>query len=214
MSSLQLSHSHLVLRHSSYCYRVRSHVVDHWLHAEDPPIRSHVSGPVPTLQSIWWFSLASTSLFGRTCLQELPVLGLRFSFVANGSIPLYHVFLPFFSRHPCPYGPTTLTPVLVLQLTSIISLDLCSCFFSAYLPIGVNDTGLNRGFTARPDCAVHRPSPLVPRFSLALLTYLSQGSHALTPVWLRSLYRSFSVDPLSCYLFGDIAFGGMPSLRT
>ena len=90
-----------------------------------------------------------------------------------------------------------------------------SCFFSAYLPKGSNDTGHNDGFTARPDCAVHRPSPLGPRFSLALLAYLWHRSHVLTPVWLRSQYRSLPVDPLSCcFFFGEIAFGGMPSLRT
>ena len=79
---------------------------------------------------------------------------------------------------------------------------------------GFNDTGLNRGFTARPDCAVHRPCPLGPRFSQGLLAYSPHRSHVLVPVWLRSPYRSFPVDPLSCYVFGEIVFGGMPSLRT
>ena len=37
MSSLHVIPSHLVLRHFSYCYRVRAHVVDHWLHVERPP---------------------------------------------------------------------------------------------------------------------------------------------------------------------------------
>ena len=111
LASLNFSPSHIVLRHSSYCYCLWSHIVDHWLHVESP-FRSHVSGPVLALQPIFRFSLAST-LFGRTCPQEPLAVGLRSSFGASGSIPLDHSFLAF-SWHYCPYGPTTLTPVLAL----------------------------------------------------------------------------------------------------
>ena len=37
LTSLQFSPNHLILRHSSYCYRLWSHVVDHWLHIESLP---------------------------------------------------------------------------------------------------------------------------------------------------------------------------------
>ena len=40
------------------------------------------------------------------------------------------------------------------------------------------------------------------------------GPNILTPVRLRSPYRSFPVDPRSCYFFGEIAFGGMSPLLT
>ena len=118
-----------------------------------------------TLQPICRFSLASTFLFGCTCPQDPLAVRLRSRFVASGSIPLDHYFLPF-SRHPYLYGPTALTPVLALQLADIVYLFF---FFSAYPPIGFNYTGLNHGFTARPDCAVHRPSPFGPRFFSCLV---------------------------------------------
>ena len=35
-----------------------------------------------------------------------------------------------------------------------------------------------------------------------------------TPIRLRSPHRSFSVDPLSCYVSGEIVFRRMPSTRT
>ena len=109
MSSLHVSPSHLVLRHSSYCYRVRSPVVAHWLGIENPPLKSRVTGPLPTLQSICRFSLASASLSGCTCPQGLTVLGLRSSFVANGSVPLDHFVLHFFSA-PLPLRPSDTDP--------------------------------------------------------------------------------------------------------
>ena len=58
-----------------------------------------------------------------------------------------------------------------------------------------NYTDLSRGVAARPDCAVHRPSPLGPRFALGLLAYLSHRSHVLTPVWLRSPFRLSKLTP-------------------
>ena len=88
----------------------------------------------------------------------------------------------------------TLIPVLALQPTGLH-------FLLFLFGIGFNYTGLNHGFTARPDCAVHRPSPLGPRFALGLLAYLSYRAHVLTPAWLRSPYRSFPLDPLSCCYF-------------
>ena len=64
------------------------------------------------------------------------------------------------------------------------------------MPIGFYDTGLHRGFAARPDCAAHRPSsPLGPRMHPVILGYLSHGSYVLTLVWLRSPYRPILVDP-------------------
>ena len=59
------------------------------------PRRFHVSGLVLSLQPFCRFSFASAFLFGRTCPQEPLAIGLRSSFVASGSIPLDHYFLPF-----------------------------------------------------------------------------------------------------------------------
>ena len=36
LTSLHFSPSHLILRHSSYCYCLWFHIVDHWLHIESP----------------------------------------------------------------------------------------------------------------------------------------------------------------------------------
>ena len=62
------------------------------------------------------------------------------------------------------------------------------------MPIGFYDTGLKRGFAARPDCAVHRPFPLGPRLPV-ILADLSHEPYVLTAVWLCSPCRSFLVDP-------------------
>ena len=145
------------------------------------PLRSHVTGPVLTLQSTWRFSLASTFLFGFTCLQELPVVGLRSSFVASGPIPLAQLYLRCF-RHRCPFGPPTLIFVLALQLTGLVSLDHVFSFVSTYMLIGFEDTSLNRGLADRSACGIHRPLlfPFGPCFSLALLVYLSHGSYVFS----------------------------------
>ena len=45
LTSLQSSPSHLVLRHPSYCYSLWSHIVDHWLHIESPPLGSLLAVP-------------------------------------------------------------------------------------------------------------------------------------------------------------------------
>ena len=72
------------------------------------------------------------------------------------------------------------------------------------------------GFTARPDCAVHRPSPLGPRFALGLSTYLSHRSHALTPVWLRSPFSLSKLTPFrvvfSAKSFSDKFLRYVPSV--
>ena len=151
-----------------------------------------------TLQPICRFSLAST-LFGRTCPQKPLAVGLRSSFVSSGSIALDHYFLPFFSAplHLRSHDDTDPRPVFAAN-RSCLSF---SCFFSAYLPMGFNYTGLDHGFTARHDCAVHKPSSLGPRSSLGLLAYLSHRSHVLTPVWLRSPFRLSKLTPFRVVFF-------------
>ena len=57
MSSLHVSPSHLVLRRSSYCYRVWSHIVDHRLRVEIPPLSPTLAVPFrlscPFVGSLW-----------------------------------------------------------------------------------------------------------------------------------------------------------------
>ena len=57
LTSLHYSPSHLVLRHPSYCYRLWSHMVDHWLHIESPPLGSLLAVPCwlssPSVGSLW-----------------------------------------------------------------------------------------------------------------------------------------------------------------
>ena len=188
------------------------HIVDHWLHVEASSL-SHVNGPMLTLQPICRFSLAST-LFRCTCPQEPLAVGLRSSFVASEYIPLDHSFQPFFSSTLPQRSDETGPRSGFAANRSCFSLRLSLFFFTAYVPIGFDDTGPNRGFTANPDCAVHRPSYLVPRIFLDFLSYLLHRSHVLTPTRLRNRYKSFPVDPLSCYVFSDFLFRGMPSKRT
>ena len=93
LRSLNLSLCHLItVAHSSHCCR-----------DEVARCRRSTSGPdppSPRLQPICRFSLASTSLFDCTCLQELPVVGLRSSFVASGTSPLDQFFVLFSAPLP------------------------------------------------------------------------------------------------------------------
>ena len=57
LTSLHSSPSHLVIRHPSYCYSLWSHIVDHWLHIESPPLGSLLAVPCwfssPSVGSLW-----------------------------------------------------------------------------------------------------------------------------------------------------------------
>ena len=73
-TSRQCSPGHLVMRHSSCCYRVWSHIVDLWLHVESPPSilrwRSCVDSPacLSVLFGLYF-------LVFRTCLKSSLLSG-------------------------------------------------------------------------------------------------------------------------------------------
>lgn len=124
---------------------MRSQVVDHCLHVENP------RGPSLAVPCCLPSPFAGSSarpaffLFDLTCSQGPPVVSPICSFysrrICSSGLDTFSLFF----RRTCRNGPTVPTPIVALHPTGLVSLLTdSSSFFLANLPLGStdNDTGL------------------------------------------------------------------------
>lgn len=186
----------------------RSDVVNHWL----PHWRSREGSPA----HLGRFCLTSfSSCSDRTCPHQGPtVLEPRSRAPANRYVPLEPLFFSL-SRCTCPNGSTVQRPpswhCSLGDIFPLLANFFLICFSACFVPKIQRNRPPSWLLAARPDRAVHWPSPLLrpPEYSRLCGSTCQTWVLRFQPelgFTLHSMHRPFRVNPLSCFSASPLFF--------